>query len=82
MHKVDYTALQHPRYAGIHTAPGQPDEPPSFVWFVNIGDEVAPTDPAEPGSAIVVAIYLDGMVELSTGDQVAAADLVLLRRAQ
>lgn len=66
----------HPCYT--HPVPGDPQP----LWFVHIGDEVAPIDPAEPSSAIVVAIYLDGMVELSTGDQVPASDLVLLRRAE
>lgn len=77
MHIADYTA--HPHYRHLcHVSDRCEQRGP----MVLIGDEVAPTDPAEPASAIVVAIYLDDMVELSTGDQVAAADLVLLRRAQ
>ena len=60
----------HPRY-------DNGSQGPAFI-----GDEVSPgTDPFRP-LGTVVAIYLDGMVELSTGDQVPAADLVLLRRAQ
>lgn len=73
MHKPDYTALAHPMYA---------DGGRSMI-----GDEVLDgpgcrsTEP-DPTAGVVVAIYLDGMVELSTGDQVPAADLVLLRRAE
>lgn len=50
--------------------------------FVHLGDEVAlASDPAIP-LGVVTAIYLDGLLELSTGDDdVLASDLVLLRRA-
>lgn len=62
----------HPRYPA----------PPDRAYFVLIGDEVAlAADPTTP-VGVVTAIYLDGLLELSTGDDdVMAADLVLLRRA-
>lgn len=64
---------QHPRYPS----------PPDRVYYALIGDEVAlATDPAT-SVGVVTAIYLDGLLELSTGDDdVLAADLVLLRRAE
>jgi hypothetical protein len=51
-----------------------------------IGDEVldgagCQSPELAPPLGAVTAIYLDGMVELSTGDTVPAADLVLLKRA-
>ena len=59
----------HPRY-------DNGSQGPAFI-----GDEVSPgTDPLRP-LGTVVAIYLAGMVELPTGDQVPAADPGLLRRA-
>lgn len=77
MHKVDYTA--HPRYA---TAAASRENMLLLNLEARIGDEVAAPQGDLPSLGTVTAIYLDGMVELSTGDQVAAADLVLLRRAQ
>ncbi len=69
--------IEHPYYVQ-----GDPREPQP-LWFVHIGDEVAlATDPMLP-VGVVTAIYLDGLLELSTGDDdVLAADLVLLRRAE
>jgi hypothetical protein len=73
----------HPQYSGFYTPPGRPDEPQDFRWFVNIGDEVALAGDPATCVGIVTAIYLDGLLELSTGDDdVLAADLVLLRRAE
>lgn len=62
----------HPRYRA----------PEGRVYYALIGDEVAlAADPAT-SVGVVTAIYLDGLLELSTGDDdVLAADLVLLRRA-
>jgi hypothetical protein len=62
--------MTHPIYGGAPAA------------LAYIGDEVREECDHDPSAGTVVAIYLDGMVELSTGDQVPAADLVLLRRAQ
>ena len=63
---------QHPRYPA----------PEGRVYYALIGDEVAlAADPAT-SVGVVTAIYLDGLLELSTGDDdVLASDLVLLRRA-
>ncbi len=50
---------------------------------VLLGDEVALADDPATCVGVVTAIYLDGLLELSTGDDdVLAADLVLLRRAE
>lgn len=69
----------HPSY-GAEMLMGEISEPGPFVC---IGDEVAlAIDPSGRPLGVVTAIYLDGLLELSTGDDdVLAADLVLLRRA-
>ncbi len=75
--------ITHPCYAGFYTPPYRPAEPENFRWFVNLGDEVALADDPATCVGVVTAIYLDGLLELSTGDNdVLAADLVLLRRAE
>ncbi len=69
----------HPHYIG-EVRLGETD---LFAPPVLLGDEVALA--ADPATCvgIVTAIYLDGLLELSTGDNdVLAADLVLLRRAE
>lgn len=68
--------MTHPCYGWLAASPW-PDR------RALIGDEVGEATATDtPSLGTVVAIYLDGMVELSTGDQVPAADLVLLRRAE
>ena len=69
--------ITHPSYVQ-----GDPREPKP-LYYVHLGDEVAlATDPMLP-VGVVTAIYLDGLLELSTGDDdVLPADLVLLRRAE
>ncbi|MGL4297528.1 MAG: hypothetical protein ACRCW4_00450 [Candidatus Neomicrothrix subdominans] len=47
-----------------------------------IGDEVSAPDGNFTPLGTVVGIGLDGMVELSTGDVIPAADLVLMRRGE
>lgn len=68
-------AFTHPCYT--HPVPGDPQP----LWFVHIGDEVAHRLAHHTPVGTVTAIYLES-VELSTGDQVPVADLVLLRRAE
>lgn len=69
--------ITHPCYVQ-----GDPREPKP-LWFVHIGDEVALASDPATCVGVVTAIYLDGLLELSTGDDdVLAADLVLLRRAE
>lgn len=68
--------ITHPRYPvwqlpnGQYTSPGP----------AHIGNVVAHRDDHTTPIGIVTAVYLDA-VELSTGDQVPVADLVLLKRA-
>lgn len=66
----------HPMYRGLA------GRIPDSSHYALIGDEVREDCDDDPSAGTIVAIYLDGMVELSTGDQVPAADLVLMRRAQ
>lgn len=57
--------------------------PPGRAYYALLGDEVALADDPATCVGVVTAIYLDGLLELSTGDDdVLAADLVLLRRAE
>ncbi len=66
-------------------SPGHPQypAPPGCTYYALIGDEVALASAPDTCVGIVTAIYLDGLLELSTGDDdVLAADLVLLRRAE
>jgi len=71
--------ITHPSY-GHEIILGDISQPGPFVC---IGDEVALAGDPATCVGIVTAIYLDGLLELSTGDDdVLAADLVLLRRAE
>lgn len=64
--------MTHPRYPA----------PEGRTYYVLIGDDVALANDPTKSIGTVTAIYLDGLLELSTGDDdVMAADLVLLRRA-
>ena len=65
--------MARPRYSH----PSVPGEP---AFRAHIDDAVAFIDTPTTWAGLVTAIYLES-VELSTGDQVRAADLVLLRRA-
>lgn len=65
--------MSHPRYSHPSVA-GEP------AFRAHIDDAVAFADTPNEWAGLVTAIYLDS-VELSTGDQVRASDLVLLRRA-
>lgn len=67
--------ITHPTYPDRH-----PDFP-EFPWLVHLGDEVAHRLAHHTPVGTVTAIYLES-VELSTGDQVPVADLVLLQRAE
>lgn len=70
--------MTHPRYLSAGKLRiNHPDQ-----LLALIGDEVVEQLPDDPSAGTVVAIYQDGMVELSSGDQVPAADLVLIKRAQ
>lgn len=65
--------MSHPRYSH----PSNPGEP---SLRAHIDDAVAYSDTPNEYVGTVTAIYLES-VELSTGDQVPAGDLILLRRA-
>ena len=69
---------QHPHYQGEVNL----GETILFGPPVLLGDEVALAADPTTSVGVVTAIYLDGLLELSTGDDdVLASDLVLLRRA-
>lgn len=65
--------MAHPRYS-------HPSNPGEEALRAHIDDAVAFVDDPSTYAGLVTAIYLES-VELSTGDQVKASDLVLLRRA-
>lgn len=74
--------LQHPRYAADVISFGTVRATTEGGSPVLIGDDVALASDLSTSVGVVTAIYLDGLLELSTGDDdVMAADLVLLRRA-
>lgn len=76
--------IEHPTYVA-YRPPGSCLSFPLLggVERVYLGDEVALADDPATCVGVVTAIYLDGLLELSTGDNdVLAADLVLLRRAE
>lgn len=65
--------MGHPRYSH----PSNPGEP---ALRAHIDDAVALVDSPGKLAGTVTAIYRDS-VELSTGDEVIAGELILLRRA-
>lgn len=73
---------QHPTYVAYRPPGSCLSFPLLGPEPVHIGDEVALAGDPATTVGIVTAIYLDGLLELSTGDDdVLAADLVLLKRA-
>ena len=74
--------ITHPRYAADVIELGTFTATTMGGSAVHLGDEVALATAPDTCVGVVTAIYLDGLLELSTGDDdVLAADLVLLRRA-
>lgn len=66
--------MSHPRYSH----PSVPGEPALRAY---IDDAVAHVEAPTEYVGTITGIYLDGMVEVSTGDLIPAAELILLRRA-
>lgn len=77
--------MTHPRYHGVRLDGGLGGRPGSGAavlqssHYALIDDEVALVGSPEASAGVVDAVYREA-VELSTGEQVLVAELVLIRR--